>query len=506
MLESINNKFTFKELTPEEKEKRGILARLYGPCANFMVNTRNDRHYSNKLWEKVFDNEIVKELLQNGGIPGELDHPQDRSETDSSKIAIMMPEAPKKDQNGDLIAYFDIIDTPCGRIAYQLGKYGFNLGISSRGDGDIEESFDGIDEVNPDTYTFNAFDLVLIPSVKNARLKMVESMSKNKANFKKAITESLETATPDEQKIMKDTLDNLNIDYSSEKTDNIVVDEGEEANDVGDSIMKQLQEALQREKEQELQLKELHEKLSVCYAKETKLNEELNKYKSSVITLSDSARKAKALESRVNVLQEELAKKDKTNSLDQSRITSLTESYKRQKASETSLRENLQEKDRLNESLRQQIERLNESIEQAKTMHETEMSSLKEDIEVMKKNSAIKRNEFNTKLQRATELVEKYQKIAKTSLNKYIEVRANQIGVEPVEITNKLQESYSFKDIDQICEKLQGFKVDISKLPFNLDQDSRIKITESKKTLPGHRIDDADEIDEASLGLFGYNN
>ena len=87
----------------------------------------------------------------------------------------------------------------------------------------------------------------------------------------------------------------------------------------------------------------------------------------------------------------------------------------------------------------------------------------------MKKNSAIKKNEFNTKLQRATELVEKYQRIAKTSLNKYIEVKANQIGVEPVEITNKLQESYSFKDIDNICEKLQGFKVDISKLPFNLD-------------------------------------
>jgi hypothetical protein len=64
-------------------------------------------------------------MLEKGGIPGELDHPEDRTEIDSSKIAIIMPEAPKKNDKGQLVAYFDILDTPNGRIAYQLAKYGF---------------------------------------------------------------------------------------------------------------------------------------------------------------------------------------------------------------------------------------------------------------------------------------------------------------------------------------------------------------------------------------------
>lgn len=37
-----------------------------------------------------------------------------------------MPEAPKKNKQGKLIARFDILDTPNGRIAYTLAKYGYH--------------------------------------------------------------------------------------------------------------------------------------------------------------------------------------------------------------------------------------------------------------------------------------------------------------------------------------------------------------------------------------------
>ena len=94
-----NNKLEELKLNDDikvNKDGKPILGTLEGPCADFIDSTRNGRMYDEDLWEKVFNDPIIKEQLEAGGIPGELDHPADRTETDSSKIAIMMPEAPKK--------------------------------------------------------------------------------------------------------------------------------------------------------------------------------------------------------------------------------------------------------------------------------------------------------------------------------------------------------------------------------------------------------------------------
>lgn len=39
----------FKRISPEEKEQRGILGRLWGPVASCVVPTRNGRRYSEQL-------------------------------------------------------------------------------------------------------------------------------------------------------------------------------------------------------------------------------------------------------------------------------------------------------------------------------------------------------------------------------------------------------------------------------------------------------------------------
>lgn len=216
MLESLKHEdLQFHELTPEEKQSRGILARLTGPIASFTKGTRNGRKYSDKLWEKAFDSPLVKEMFKNGGLPGELQHPADRSETDPTKIAIMMPEPPKKDNKGHLVASVDILDTPCGQIAYQLGKYGFKFGISSRGEGDLIQDFSGEESVDPDTYTLNAFDLVLIPACEDARLQFNESLdTKSKTSKLRTILgEALENASTTDRKIMEEALDELEIEF-----------------------------------------------------------------------------------------------------------------------------------------------------------------------------------------------------------------------------------------------------------------------------------------------------
>lgn len=217
----IREMLQFQDLSEEEKARRGILGRLYGPCASITDATRNGRKYDDTLWENVFSkNEIVREMFENGGIPMELDHPVDREETDSQRIAAMLPEPPKKDKDGHLICYVDIIDTPCGKIAYQLAKYGFKLGISSRGSGDVLPD----DTVDPDTYDFTTFDLVLLPAVKDARLSMCESLDTKSSAFKQAIEESYSTASGRDKEIMKETLEDLNIDISLDDNGNVVCD------------------------------------------------------------------------------------------------------------------------------------------------------------------------------------------------------------------------------------------------------------------------------------------
>ena len=203
----------FKTLDKEYKDSHGVLGRLWGPVASFAAPTRNGRHYGQDLWEKLFNSDLIKERFKNGGIFGELCHP-DYEDVNMEKVAIVMPEPPVKDNKGDLIAYVDIVDTPCGRIAYQLAKYGYKFGISSRGTGDIIEDYNGNEEVDPDTYQLNAFDLVEIPAVESARLSFVESLDTNKKygkTLKQRLTEELDKASEEDKKIMKETLDNLDI-------------------------------------------------------------------------------------------------------------------------------------------------------------------------------------------------------------------------------------------------------------------------------------------------------
>lgn len=222
MLESLNtNNLEYQKLTKEEMLRRGILGRLVGACASFDAPTRNGRKYSEKLWENVFDDPIMKERIENGVCYGELGHPADREETDMEKIAVCLAEVPKKGTDGKLRAVFDILNTPNGRILKSLCDYGSTLGISSRGSGDLEVDYDGQEAVNPDTYNCEGFDIVLIPAVKDARLEYVtESLDKKRYNktLRQKLQESIDKETEDHQKIMRESLDNLGIDLKYDDT------------------------------------------------------------------------------------------------------------------------------------------------------------------------------------------------------------------------------------------------------------------------------------------------
>lgn len=335
------------------KKGEAILGVLEGPCADVINPTRNDRQYDEELWEKVFKDPIVNEYFECGGLLGELDHPTDRTETDTSKVAICMPEKPKRGKDGKLYARFDILDTPNGRIAYTLAKYGYKLGVSSRGNGDVYEAFDGKEHVDSNTYELKAFDLVLLPAVKAARLALKESVG-NKT-FKQAIRESLESATKDEKRIMVESLKKLKIDYKMEqakksvKSDNKVIESvvpkiAEVAEDNGTMLIEELQKAIIRNKELTESYQAVQEQLSVCYAKEAKYEEEIEKLKANQLSVDDD--KVAALESEVTSLTERLHGTIEQLNATSKRYAKLSESVRKEKAERKLINENLEsEKD-----------------------------------------------------------------------------------------------------------------------------------------------------------------
>lgn len=470
-----------------------ILGTLEGYCADTISPTRNGRKYSEALWEKVFNSKIVKELFNCGGILGELDHPTDRTELCTEKVAICMPEPPIK-KDGKLWAKFDILDTPNGRIAATLAKYGYKLGVSSRGSGDTFIDNDGNESVDPDTYDFTCFDLVILPAVEAARLQFKESLNTNNS-LKKALSESLNKASEDDRKIMEETLNNLHIDLNPEMDSNKEVKN--EAVDNNEALVEELQKILVEKESLEAKIIELQEKLSVCYAKESVAEERLNKYKSVVNRLTEDANRTKGLSKKVDNLNIKIESLNSDLSAKDKLIFELKKAQKQKIENNKSLIESIDSKSKL-------INKLNEDITQIKEKAEAEKTQLNEKLADLSKDLNLTKSEYSKKIDTANKLIEKYKRIATSAVDKYILSKAQMIGVSSEEIKNKLPESYSFSDIDSICEDLQSYKLTMSKLPFQavkLNENIKIKANSSKNEsiIPKTNFDD--EIDDQLLRL-----
>ena len=185
-------------LSEEEMTARHILGRLYGPIATCVESTRNGRLYNRPLWEKALEDEIFLEKVATKALFLELGHPADREETDMKQACACIPEVPKI-VGDDLCAYVDILDTPNGRLLKTLVDYGFVPGISSRGSGDVMDN----NQVDPETFFLETWDIVQLPAVKKARLNVCESLDSDGIKLKKALAESYKAAKEEDRDTMK---------------------------------------------------------------------------------------------------------------------------------------------------------------------------------------------------------------------------------------------------------------------------------------------------------------
>ena len=495
MLESFNNiqKFEYKKLSPGEQKQRGILGRLEGIIADGKNPTRNGRKYPMPLWEKVFEDPIMKEKIENKVCLGELGHPEDRTETDITRAAICLSEMPKKSNDGKIYGVFDIIDTPCGRILKTLCDYGCNIGVSSRGQGDTYEDYNGEEVVDEDTYNCECWDVVLIPAVETARLSYVNESLGNKTLYQQ-LNEALDSAKAEDRKVMTEALDRVGVNYkdSSNKGEEDVNQSNDEAVNDGADLVKDLQEALKANADLSKQVTNLQEKLSVCYAKDVKNEAAVAKLKKAVVTLSEDARKYSAVRNQLASMKEQLEEKSK-QFIEQ---RDLCESYKQRlihiQDSRRSLNESIDAKNSNIKDLSNEVKQLRTELQESKNNSLKEVNQLKEELQELKGDSQVKNSQYAKKLANANALVEKYRKTAETAANLYIESKAKQLGVSITEIKNKLEENYTFDDVDKICEQLRSYKMNINKLPFNFTKNniSRVAMNESKQTKRFENPDD----------------
>ena len=230
-------------------------------------------------------------------------------------------------------------------------------------------------------------------------------------------------------------------DGCSNKEDQVVE---EDAGNAGEDLMKELQNALSRNGELEKDNLSLQEKLSVCNAKEIRLNEELSKYKKVSSNLSDTAKKVKSLEEEVDKLNGQLDYKDKLIESKNARL------------------------DKLVAFKKENIDKLTES--------DAKISDLENQVKVLTESAS----NSDKKLSDATALIKKYQRALKESKDRYVEAKADACGLSVDSIKAQLKESYNYKDIDSVCEALVEHKANMSKLPFRLNEDTQFKVKPSK--------------------------
>lgn len=618
-----NEELVLNDKVKFDNKGGSILGILEGPVADCIHSTRNGRHYSEKLWENVFNNPLVQEQFKNGGIVGELDHPVDRDDICTEKVAVIMPEPPVK-KDGKYYGKFNILDTPCGRIVHTLAKAGFRFGVSSRGTGDVDEY---TDEVDPATYDFTCFDVVLLPAVESARMKLVtEGLETNKVDYKKLLKEDIQKSSPESRKTMIETLNNLGIkldedellkeenkkvcvicgkeydgygnnaqpvkdgnccdkcnqevviparikkmglkeeaedldidtkveimepetlddlelekEESNNKEDCCVDDskliellhkflekEGLELDGKGeeeqhfielyhevvcpncsdtdeesvddidkegvqdiepevednesDELLEQVQKLLKENCDLKEKVKNLQTEKAVSGTKVNKLNEELNTFKSVAASAGKKALEMKNLETKNSnlikentSLKEELSKVTKKTELQDTRISKLVESK--------------------------------EDLTTRLSSIETENKKLKESLEAVKTNSNKKLTEAKETVNKAKKLIEKYKGLAHDTANRYIERRALALGINKNEILNRLNESYSLDDVDNVCEDLKDYSLNISRLPFAFDKpgNARVRVREDHSKDPLKDIDSEydDTVDDYLLDLAG---
>lgn len=491
------SKLNFINESVNDGSGRKYLGRLKGICAECDVPTRNGRVYSRKLWEKVIGSDTFKEYLDSKCLYGELNHPEERLETDIKEVAIALSDI-EITPEGPVNATFDILDTPNGRILKSLCEYGSKLGVSSRGGGDVLNR-GGESVVDEDSYEFVAFDVVCLPAVKKARPSVVESVEyKGKV---KSLTESIETeianiTTKAELESVKRILENIempNKDSIIESIGNKMATLAGEADSA--TLLEDLNKSIEQSSILEKEKAELLEKVSAGTTREMALREDVKKTKSAMRTITEKFDKANALLARANKALSESNNQvqalTQQNEKAERRITMLSEKLQSAKANARLTEEFEKQADMLVESS-DRIRMLTSDLKEAKQLV-SKLQNANTVLESEKKDSSISASRTTKQLTEAVATNNKLQKANNELVEAYILVKCTERGLDRKLVIESCKGVKTLAEINNILEQMSDYKLRVGSLPLELGSRVSVKtniVTESTRKRSTNPDDD----------------
>jgi chromosome segregation ATPase len=272
----------------------------------------------------------------------------------------------------------------------------------------------------------------------------------------------------DDNKLPEDENPEVELEVSSEEepVSEEEVEESEEAVDDGDEeVFESLKEMVRQKDELEKEVRGLKNQKTVSDAEVKGLKEELEKYKTGFMRVSELASKSTKLDKEVKSLKEQLESRD-------SKINDLQTKIEKQ----TRLTESVKADDSKVKALTEKLVAVQTEAEKSETALKTK---LEESRQIAQKNAKVAKN---------------YKSKYDAVLERYIASKANMLGVRATDITSRLAESYTLDDIDQVCEDL----LDMGRPAFGLGLGKpKVKINESKVNTKkpadpnnGYEIDD----------------